>query len=118
VRAWIAALSLAEEARGPTDAAIGEYREVLKIDPNHPNIHFRIGRTLLARAQAKGDGRRSPRQPPSSSRNCNFIRAMQKQRTNWRRFIARPDNLKMRRNTRDCGRELSQLRRGTRRSCC
>jgi tetratricopeptide (TPR) repeat protein len=29
---------------------------VLKIDPNHPNIHFRIGRTLLARAQAKGDG--------------------------------------------------------------
>ncbi len=29
---------------------------MLKIDPNHPNIHFRIGRTLLARAQAKGDG--------------------------------------------------------------
>ena len=43
----------AEESQGATDAAIGEYREVLKIDPNHPNIHFRIGRTLLARAEGK-----------------------------------------------------------------
>jgi tetratricopeptide (TPR) repeat protein len=29
---------------------------VLKIDPNHPNIHFRIGRTLLARSEEKGGG--------------------------------------------------------------
>jgi tetratricopeptide (TPR) repeat protein len=52
----VVAAAEAEEAEGATDAAAGEYREVLKIDPNHPNIHFRIGRTLLAGAQAKGDG--------------------------------------------------------------
>jgi tetratricopeptide (TPR) repeat protein len=46
----------AEESQGATDAAIGEYREVLRIDPNHPNIHYRIGRTLLARAEGKGGG--------------------------------------------------------------
>jgi tetratricopeptide (TPR) repeat protein len=46
----------AEESQGATDTAIGEYREVLKIDPNHPNIHYRIGRTLLARAEGKGGG--------------------------------------------------------------
>jgi len=46
----------AEESQGATDAAVGEYREVLKIDPNHPNIHFRIGRTLLARAEGKAGG--------------------------------------------------------------
>lgn len=43
----------ANESQGATDAAIGEYREVLKIDPGHPNIHYRIGRTLLARAEGK-----------------------------------------------------------------
>jgi tetratricopeptide (TPR) repeat protein len=46
----------ADEAQGATDAAVGEYREVLKIDPSHPNIHFRIGRTLLARAEGKVAG--------------------------------------------------------------
>ncbi len=43
----------ANESQGAFDAAIGEYREVLKIDPGHPNIHYRIGRTLLARAEGK-----------------------------------------------------------------
>jgi tetratricopeptide (TPR) repeat protein len=39
------------ESEGSTNAAIGEYREVLKLDPNRPKIHYRIGRTLLARWQ-------------------------------------------------------------------
>jgi tetratricopeptide (TPR) repeat protein len=39
------------ESQGSTNAAIGEYREVLKLDPNRPKIHYRIGRTLLARWQ-------------------------------------------------------------------
>ncbi len=39
------------ESEGSTNAAIGEYREVLKLDPHRPNIHYRIGRTLLARWQ-------------------------------------------------------------------
>ncbi len=30
---------------------IGEYREVLRLDPRRPKIHYRIGRTLLARWQ-------------------------------------------------------------------
>src|SRR5262249_34961601 len=37
-------------------AAIREYREVLAEDPRRSGIHLRIGRTLLARAQAAGDG--------------------------------------------------------------
>jgi len=39
------------ESEGSTNASIGEYREVLKLDPHRPNIHYRIGRTLLARWQ-------------------------------------------------------------------
>jgi tetratricopeptide (TPR) repeat protein len=39
------------ESEGSTNAAIGEYHEVLKLDPNRPKIHYRIGRTLLARWQ-------------------------------------------------------------------
>ena len=39
------------ESEGSTNLAIGEYREVLKLDPHRPNIHYRIGRTLQARYQ-------------------------------------------------------------------
>ena len=39
----------AYESQGSANSAIGEYHEVLKLDPNRPNIHYRIGRTLLAR---------------------------------------------------------------------
>jgi tetratricopeptide (TPR) repeat protein len=39
------------ESEGSTDSAIREYNEVLKLDPNRPKIHYRIGRTLLARWQ-------------------------------------------------------------------
>src|SRR5450631_4486592 len=40
----------AYESEGSTDSAIAEYRQVLVMDPRHPGIHYRIGRTLLARA--------------------------------------------------------------------
>jgi tetratricopeptide (TPR) repeat protein len=39
------------ESEGATDSAIREYNEVLKLDPNRPKIHYRMGRTLLARWQ-------------------------------------------------------------------
>ena len=39
------------ESEGSTDSAIREYNEVLKLDPNRPKIHYRMGRTLLARWQ-------------------------------------------------------------------
>ena len=39
------------ESEGSTDSAIREYHEVLQLDPRRPNIHYRIGRTLLARWQ-------------------------------------------------------------------
>jgi predicted Zn-dependent protease len=45
----------AHESQGDTDAAIRDYEGVLKQDPTRPNVHFRIGRTLLARAQGKSD---------------------------------------------------------------
>jgi len=41
----------ADESQGFYDAAIREYREVLALDPRRPGIHFRVGRTLLTRAQ-------------------------------------------------------------------
>ena len=43
----------ANESLGLYGPAIGEYREVLAQDPRRPGIHFRIGRTLLARARAR-----------------------------------------------------------------
>jgi len=43
-----------QESRGYLDAAIREYREALALDPRRPGIHFRLGRTLLARAQQTG----------------------------------------------------------------
>jgi len=45
----------ANESQGLNEPAIREYRAVLALDPRRPGIHFRIGRTLLARAKASGD---------------------------------------------------------------
>ncbi len=39
------------ESQGSYEAAIGQYRDVLARDPRRPNIHYRIGRTLLAQSQ-------------------------------------------------------------------
>lgn len=41
----------AYESQGSANEAIGEYRQVLRLDPNRPKIHYRIARTLLARFQ-------------------------------------------------------------------
>ncbi len=45
----------ANESQAFYNPAIREYREVLAKDPRRPGIHLRIGRTLLARAQASGE---------------------------------------------------------------
>jgi len=39
----------AHESQGSYDQAIPEYNEVLKLDPQRPGIHFRIGRSLIGR---------------------------------------------------------------------
>ena len=44
------------ESEGSTNQAIGEYREVLKLDPRRVSVHYRIGRTLLARWQLNHAG--------------------------------------------------------------
>jgi tetratricopeptide (TPR) repeat protein len=44
----------ANESQGLHDAAIRKYRDALALDPRRPGIRFRIGRTLLARAQRAG----------------------------------------------------------------
>ena len=41
----------AQESQGAYAEAIGEYRQVLATDPKRPGIHYRLGRTLLARSQ-------------------------------------------------------------------
>ena len=38
------------ESQGQHDLAIREYRVVAELEPNRPGIHFRLGRTLLARS--------------------------------------------------------------------
>jgi tetratricopeptide (TPR) repeat protein len=45
----------ANESQGLYEAAVREYRDVLKQDPDRPGIHFRIGRTLLAQAAATAE---------------------------------------------------------------
>jgi tetratricopeptide (TPR) repeat protein len=44
-------LAEADESQGSYEAAITEYRQVLALDPRRPGIHYRLGRTLLARAR-------------------------------------------------------------------
>jgi tetratricopeptide (TPR) repeat protein len=44
------------ESQGSTNEAIGQFREVLKLDPQRVGIHYRIGRTLLARWQLNHAG--------------------------------------------------------------
>lgn len=39
----------AYESQGSYSSAIGEYRTVLGLEPKRPGIHYRLGRTLLAR---------------------------------------------------------------------
>ena len=39
----------AHESQGSYDQAIQEYNEVLKLEPQRPGIHYRIGRSLLGR---------------------------------------------------------------------
>jgi tetratricopeptide (TPR) repeat protein len=45
------ALAEASESQGSYYAAISEYRQVLAMEPQRPGIHYRLGRTLLARAR-------------------------------------------------------------------
>ena len=42
------------ESQGSYNDAIGEYRAVLKLDPQRSGIHYRIGRTLLAQSHQTG----------------------------------------------------------------
>ena len=39
----------AHESQGAYDHAIQEYREVLRVEPDRPAIHYRIGRSLMGR---------------------------------------------------------------------
>jgi tetratricopeptide (TPR) repeat protein len=41
----------ADESSGAFEQALTAYRAVLAMDPQHPGIHYRIGRTLEARSQ-------------------------------------------------------------------
>jgi len=45
----------ANESQGRADAAIQEYEEVLALQPDRSGVHYRIGRTLLARAKQSTD---------------------------------------------------------------
>ena len=39
----------AHESQGSFDEAIAEYHEVLKLEPQRPGVHYRIGRSLMGR---------------------------------------------------------------------
>lgn len=40
----------ADESQGSYSLAITEYRQVLALEPDRPGVHYRLGRTLLARS--------------------------------------------------------------------
>lgn len=44
----------ADESQGSYSLAITEYRQVLALEPDRPGVHYRLGRTLLARSQQAG----------------------------------------------------------------
>jgi len=62
-------LAEAHESQGAYDAAISEYQQVLALDPHRSGIHYRIGRTLLARSL----------QTTSSSDLAEALKAFQKE---------------------------------------
>jgi predicted Zn-dependent protease len=39
------------ESEGSSESAIPEYQKVLALDPHRPGVHYRLGRTLLARSE-------------------------------------------------------------------
>jgi tetratricopeptide (TPR) repeat protein len=39
------------ESEGASESAIPEYQKVLALDPHRPGVHYRLGRTLLARSE-------------------------------------------------------------------
>jgi tetratricopeptide (TPR) repeat protein len=41
----------AYESQGSYNSAVSEYRQVLAIQPQRPGVHYRLGRTLLARSR-------------------------------------------------------------------
>ena len=45
------ALGEAAESQEQFDTAISEYRQVLALDPGRPGIHYRLGRTFMARTR-------------------------------------------------------------------
>lgn len=44
----------AYESQGSYNEAVSEYRAVLALDPRQPEIHYRLGRTLLTRSHKSG----------------------------------------------------------------
>ena len=46
----LVAAAEAYESQGSYNLAISEYRQVLALEPERPGIHYRLGRTLLARS--------------------------------------------------------------------
>ncbi len=66
------------ESQGSYELAIDEYRAVLTLDPRRPGIHYRLGRTLLARA-AKTN---SSQQTDSQAALQEFTRELELDPTN------------------------------------
>ncbi len=54
----------AHESQGSYDQAIAEYREVLRLEPQRPAIHYRIGRSLMGRFWQQ----HSPDDPPAAEK--------------------------------------------------
>ncbi len=64
----------ANESQGLYEPAVREYREVLAQDPRRPGIHFRIGRTLLARAAA------TPEEGPAAAFRAEAVNEFEQER--------------------------------------
>ena len=88
----------AYESQGSNDAAISEYRQVLSVDPRRPGIHYRMGRTLLARSRQNNIAGRHGRGAKGSRRSWKSIRTTPTPPTSWEKFIAPPESSMRRKN--------------------
>ena len=88
----------AYESQGDYSLALTEYRKVLKLAPDRPGIHFRLGRTLLRQGQ-KQNVDETPQGLRNSSRNSNLIPQMLTRLTKWVKPIANRGNSTRPRNS-------------------
>ena len=65
----------AYESQASYVQAIDQYQRVIALDPRRPGIHYRLGRTMLARSREASSPMISAKRQKTSRKNCSSIPA-------------------------------------------